>query len=193
MTFCVWSHQMSLILILLVTSISSWLIQPTSHSTHLHAGLSRSAVRSGLGASPFGTKTTLPSPSNETFCPGWAAHLETLRHKGLFTFTSPVTAKTIFLKIYLFERKRAQTKGKGEAGSCGESDAGLDPRTLGSQPEPKADAQPLSHPGIPRWISNGNAMGQPEVMAVASWWDLNAFPFHSTVGRGGWVDLSSWI
>ena len=30
-----------------------------------------------------------------------------------------------------------------------ELDAGLDPRTLGSQPEPKADAQPLSHPGAP--------------------------------------------
>ena len=27
-----------------------------------------------------------------------------------------------------------------------EPDAGLDPRTLGSGPEPKADAQPLSHP-----------------------------------------------
>ena len=27
---------------------------------------------------------------------------------------------------------------------------GLDPRTPGSQPEPKADAQPLSHPGVPR-------------------------------------------
>ena len=26
---------------------------------------------------------------------------------------------------------------------------GLDPRTPGSHPEPKADAQPLSHPGIP--------------------------------------------
>ena len=31
-----------------------------------------------------------------------------------------------------------------------EPDAGLDPRTPGSGPEPKADAQPLSHPGIPR-------------------------------------------
>ena len=28
---------------------------------------------------------------------------------------------------------------------CGEPDAGLDPRTRGSRPEPKADAQPLSH------------------------------------------------
>ena len=25
----------------------------------------------------------------------------------------------------------------------------LDPRTPGSQPEPKADGQPLSHPGAP--------------------------------------------
>ena len=30
-----------------------------------------------------------------------------------------------------------------------ELDAGLDPRTLGSHPDPKADAQPLSHPGVP--------------------------------------------
>ena len=32
-----------------------------------------------------------------------------------------------------------------------EPDAGLNPRTLGSLPEPKAeaDAQPLSHPGVP--------------------------------------------
>ena len=28
--------------------------------------------------------------------------------------------------------------------------AGLDPRTPGSQPELKADAQLLSHPGVPR-------------------------------------------
>ena len=30
-----------------------------------------------------------------------------------------------------------------------EPDAGLNPRTPGSRPEPKADAQPLSHPGAP--------------------------------------------
>ena len=32
---------------------------------------------------------------------------------------------------------------------CGEPYVGLDPRTLGSRPELKADAQPLSHPGVP--------------------------------------------
>ena len=31
-----------------------------------------------------------------------------------------------------------------------EPDVVLDPRTLGSRPEPKADAQLLSHPGVPR-------------------------------------------
>ena len=31
----------------------------------------------------------------------------------------------------------------------GEPDVGLDPETPGSRPEPKADAQPLSHPGVP--------------------------------------------
>ena len=31
-----------------------------------------------------------------------------------------------------------------------EPDVGLDPITLGSRPEPKADAQPLCHPGAPR-------------------------------------------
>ena len=29
-------------------------------------------------------------------------------------------------------------------------DVGLDPKTPGSHPEPGADAQPLSHPGIPQ-------------------------------------------
>ena len=32
---------------------------------------------------------------------------------------------------------------------CREPDGGLDPWTLGSQPEPKADTQPLSHPRAP--------------------------------------------
>ena len=47
--------------------------------------------------------------------------------------------------------KEAETQAGGEAGSCGEPDVGLHPRTLRSQPEPKADVQPLSHPGNPKW------------------------------------------
>ena len=37
----------------------------------------------------------------------------------------------------------------GEAGSIQGPDVGLDPRTPGSCLEPKADAQLLSHPGVP--------------------------------------------
>ena len=56
----------------------------------------------------------------------------------------------IFKRFYLFIHKRhreAETQAEGEAGSLQKPDVGLDPRTLGSWPEPKADAQPLSHPG----------------------------------------------
>ena len=52
--------------------------------------------------------------------------------------------------IYLFERQRVRkhtagcgaAEAEGEAGNLlsGELDAGLHPRTLGSQPEPKANA-----------------------------------------------------
>ena len=63
----------------------------------------------------------------------------------------------VFLKrFYLFihERQRerecvAETEAEGKAGSMQQPDVGPDSGTLGSHPEPKADAQPLSHPGIP--------------------------------------------
>ena len=43
--------------------------------------------------------------------------------------------------------REAEAQAEGEAGSLRGPDAGLDPRTPGSFPDPKADAQPLSHPG----------------------------------------------
>ena len=49
--------------------------------------------------------------------------------------------------------KEAETQAEGEAGSSGEPDVGLDPRTLGSRLESKADAQPLSHLGIPNKVN----------------------------------------
>ena len=56
-----------------------------------------------------------------------------------------------FLKdfIYLFTRdaeREAETQAEGEASPCREPDVGLDPRTPGSRPEPKADTQTLMHP-----------------------------------------------
>ena len=46
--------------------------------------------------------------------------------------------------------REAERQAEGEAGSL--PDAGLNPGTLGSCPEPKADTEPLSHPGIPELI-----------------------------------------
>ena len=46
------------------------------------------------------------------------------------------------------ERQRHRQKEK--QAPCREPDVGLDPETPGSQSEPKADVQPLSHPGVPR-------------------------------------------
>ena len=43
--------------------------------------------------------------------------------------------------------REAETWAEGEAVPFREPDVELDPRTRGSRPEPKADAQPLSHPG----------------------------------------------
>lgn len=46
--------------------------------------------------------------------------------------------------------RKAETQTEEKQAPYREPDAELDPRTPGSRPEPKADAQSLSHPGIPR-------------------------------------------
>ena len=50
------------------------------------------------------------------------------------------------------ERKRQRHRRREKQDPCREPDVGLDPRTPGSCPGPKAGAKPLSHPGIPKWI-----------------------------------------
>ena len=47
------------------------------------------------------------------------------------------------------DTKRGRHRQREKQSPCKELDVGLDPRTPGSRPEPKADAQPLSHPGVP--------------------------------------------
>ena len=47
------------------------------------------------------------------------------------------------------EKERQSHRQREKQAPCREPNIGLDPRTLGSQSEPKADAQPLSHPGTP--------------------------------------------
>ena len=57
------------------------------------------------------------------------------------------------LRFYLFmrdtERERQRHRQREKQAPCEEPDAGLDPRTPGSGPELKSNAQPLSHPGVP--------------------------------------------
>ena len=48
------------------------------------------------------------------------------------------------------ERERQRHRQREKQTPCGEPDTGLDPKIPGSYPEPKADAQPLSHPGAPK-------------------------------------------
>ena len=59
----------------------------------------------------------------------------------------------ILFRSYLFiherHRERQRCRQTEKQAPCREADAGLDPRTLGSCPEPKAEAQPLSYPGVP--------------------------------------------
>ena len=58
-----------------------------------------------------------------------------------------------FLRFYLFIHKRhterCRDRWREKQAPCGEPNVGLNPRTPGSRPEPKADTQPLSHPGAP--------------------------------------------
>ena len=46
-------------------------------------------------------------------------------------------------------RETEKQRQREKQAPCREPDVGLDPSTLGSHPEPKADAQPLSPPGAP--------------------------------------------
>ena len=47
---------------------------------------------------------------------------------------------------------RQRHRQREKQSPCRVADVGLDPSTLGSGPEPKGDAQPLSHPGAPHWV-----------------------------------------
>ena len=54
--------------------------------------------------------------------------------------------------IYLLietERERQRHRQREKQAPRGEPDVGLDPRTLGPSPQPKADTQPQSHPTTP--------------------------------------------
>ena len=66
--------------------------------------------------------------------------------KGLFLFL-----KNFYLFMIVTQNEReAETQAEGEAGSMHrEPNVGLDPRSPGLRPGPKAGAKLLRHPGIP--------------------------------------------
>ena len=47
------------------------------------------------------------------------------------------------------DRQRHRQRQREKQAPCGEPDVGLDLRTPGRHPEPKANTQLLSHPGAP--------------------------------------------
>ena len=59
----------------------------------------------------------------------------------------------VYLSVYLFiydrHRERQRHRQREKQAPCREPGVGLDPQTRGSRPEPKAEAQPLNHPGVP--------------------------------------------
>ena len=56
------------------------------------------------------------------------------------------------------ERERQRHRQREKQAPCKEPDVGLDPWTPGPRPAPKADAQPLSHPGCPEHLPLAQVM-----------------------------------
>ena len=51
--------------------------------------------------------------------------------------------------LFMRDTERQRHRQREKQAPCEEPDVGLDPRATGSHPLPKADPQPLSHPGVP--------------------------------------------
>ena len=74
------------------------------------------------------------------------------------------------------ERERQRYRQRKKQAPCGEPNVGLDPRTAESQPEPKVDTQPLSHPAVPESdldgfthpVSGNTKLGQVRVITQVS-------------------------
>ena len=80
------------------------------------------------------------------------------------------------------QRERQRETQREKQAPCREPDLGLNPGTPGSRPEPKADAQPLTHPGVPNFeiflkIMKGLEAGECH-FALASFLNLRIFKLH---------------
>ena len=59
------------------------------------------------------------------------------------------------------DTQRRRHRQREKQAPCENPDVGLQPGTPGSQPESKADAQPLSHPGAPLLLFLNHDLGEP--------------------------------
>ena len=82
--------------------------------------------------------------------------LEKSQNSLVITYNNQYSWSTFFFKIfYLFiherhtERERKRHRQREKQAPCREPDVGLDPRSPGSRPGPKAVLKPLSHWGCP--------------------------------------------
>ena len=57
-----------------------------------------------------------------------------------------------FIYLFVRDRERQRHRQREKQAPRGQPDVGLDPRTLGPCPDPKAEGQPLNHPGIPLYL-----------------------------------------
>ena len=86
---------------------------------------------------------TLLSHNTAIFLPKTTGFLKHLR-SGVLSF---FFLKILFIYSWETLRKRHRDIGRRRSSPSGEPDVRLNPRTPGSWPEPKRDAQPLRHPG----------------------------------------------
>ena len=71
--------------------------------------------------------------------------------------------------------RKAATQAEGEAGSLWGNRCGTRSWILGSGPEPKADAQPLSHPGVPATAFIYNSSSSSPTVPVSSLYRISEF------------------
>ena len=111
-------------------------------------------VKSELGLHPVDAKAWLSAPHTCATCVHRQRHAQPC---GLLTWHFVVFYRALEIRFFFFKilfvherhRERQRDRQREKQAPCGEPDGGLDPRTPGSRPELKAEAQLLSHLGTP--------------------------------------------
>ena len=66
------------------------------------------------------------------------------------------------------EKEGGRDRGRSRLPTEQEPNVGLNPRTLGSQPEQTADTQPLNHPGTQYFTFLNNSLASENLMMVGT-------------------------